>query len=175
MSKTILLTSFATWLSHQRSNSSDDLLQALLKTHSSSSLHVLRQLPVDFDLAPQQTIARVKQLQPDLIVCCGMAEGRTKLSLESRAVANEVLSPNVDLERLVAGLPHTEISHDAGRFVCNWLYHTVLKQVQGTEQDCLFVHVPVLTAANLQPIAADFRCIVDRILQADQAFPAASA
>lgn len=166
MSKTVLLTSFKTWLPHQRSNSSDDLLQALLKTHPPSRLHFLRQLPVDFDLAPQQTIDRVNQLQPDRVVCCGMAEGRTKLSVEFQAVADEVLHPKTDLDLLVAGLPHTEISRDAGRFVCNWLYYAMLKHFQGTEQDCLFVHVPVLTAENLPTIAADFCCIVDRILQA---------
>ena len=52
MSKKVLLTSFSTWLPHQKSNSSDDLLHEVTKDDSlPASLTTLRQLPVDIHLA----------------------------------------------------------------------------------------------------------------------------
>jgi pyroglutamyl-peptidase len=166
MSKILLLTSFTTWEPHQHSNASDDLLLELLKTEPTlPSLHLLRQLPVNFELAPEQAIAHVNQLQPDIVICCGMAESRISLTVESRAVTqNEVLYTKANLERLVLGLAVTEISHDAGEFVCNWLYHALLKHLQNTETICLFVHVPILTAENLEAIVTDFRLLIARLL-----------
>lgn len=160
---------------HQLSNSSDDLLAEVMRGNPPSSWHFLRQLPVDFELAPQRAIAHVTQLQPDVVVCCGMAESRTQLSVESRAIfPNETLYTTVDLPRLVAGLTVTEISEDAGRFVCNALYYALLKQFrwqpeqqyprqQYSERQCLFVHVPVLTDENGGAIASDFQQILKRL------------
>jgi pyroglutamyl-peptidase len=171
MSKTVLLSSFATWEPHQRSNSSDDLLLEVLKANlypplHSPSLHFLRQLPVDFELAPQQAIAQVNLLQPDIVICCGMAEHRTKLTVESRAVTHsETLYTRVNLDRLIAGLTMTEISHDAGQFVCNWLYQAMLKHLQSSERLCLFVHVPILTPKNSSAIESDFCRLIERMLE----------
>jgi pyroglutamyl-peptidase len=166
MSKTLLLTSFTTWEPHQRSNASDDLILELLKTEPTlPSLHLLRQLPVNFELAPEQAIAHVNQLQPDIVICCGMAASRVNLTVESRAVTqNEVLYTKANLERLVLGLAVTEISDDAGQFVCNWLYYALLKHLQNTETICLFVHVPILTAENSEAIVTDFRLLIARLL-----------
>jgi len=128
--------------------------------------HVLRQLPVDFQQAPEQAIAAIHRLQPDRVVACGMAENRTRLSLESRAVGEgEVLHTGFDLAWLMADLTFTEISHDAGRFVCNALYHALLQEQQSIypHMQCLFVHVPPLTAANRDAIMTDFQTILDRI------------
>ena len=86
MRKQTLLTSFATWMPHQRSNSSDDLLGRIEET-GRRSFHFLRRLPVDFQLAPKLVIAKLDELQPDVLICCGMAEERDKLSLESTASA----------------------------------------------------------------------------------------
>ena len=51
MTQKVLLTSFQTWLEHQKSNSSDDLLNTIssskIYNHESNSLFFLRQLPVD--------------------------------------------------------------------------------------------------------------------------------
>jgi pyroglutamyl-peptidase len=169
MSKTLLLTSFTTWEPHQRSNASDDLILELLKTEPTlSSVHLLRQLPVDFELAPKQAIAHINQLQPDIVICCGMAESRVSLTVESRAVTqNQVLYTKANLERLVLGLAMTEISHDAGQFVCNWLYYALLKHLHDTKTICLFVHVPVLTAENSEAIVTDFRLLITRLLAWD--------
>lgn len=165
--RTVLLTSFTTWKVHQRSNSSDDLLLELLKTPVSPSMHVFRHLPVNVPVAKEIAISKIQQLQPQIVLCCGMAEARPKLSMESRAImGNRVLHTTVNLKALIAGLDWTEISEDAGRFVCNGLYYAILNHLQSNYPDthCVFVHVPILTANNRESIVADFSLILERVL-----------
>jgi len=167
MSRKILLTSFDTWEPHQKSNSSDDLIAAILQREQlPDNLYFLRKLPVDFQLAPEKTIAHINQLKPDIIICCGMAESRKTLSIESNAKAEDkVLTPSIDIARLIAGLSVTEISHDAGKFVCNSLYYSVLKLIHEMKlnSQCLFIHVPILTEANLEQVVREFLLILQRL------------
>jgi pyroglutamyl-peptidase len=163
----ILLTSFDTWMPHQKSNSADDLLDKISGIASLPySLTFLRKLPVDFQLAPLQVIAKIIELQPDVIICCGMAESRSELTLESCAMCEEeTLRTNVKLEELLTDLTITQISHDAGKFVCESLYYSVLKYLknQHLKIKCIFVHVPILTTENIQPIITDFLSIINSI------------
>lgn len=91
----LLLTSFQPWLAHQRSNASDDLLLALQDLTTRGALAgqdlarqesgghtpklghciLLRNLPVSL----RRVIAHYN---PWAIVACGMAEGRSHLTLE---------------------------------------------------------------------------------------------
>lgn len=165
--RTVLLTSFAVWRTHQRSNSSDDLLLALVHRYQSPLLHVFRQLPVNVPVAQALTIAKIQQLQPQVVLCCGMAEARDRLNLEARAVVGDrVLQTSMNLNRLTKNLKNTEISRDAGRFVCNGLYYAILNYLQSYHPSiqCLFVHVPVLTIHNQADIVADFSLILERVL-----------
>jgi pyroglutamyl-peptidase len=152
---------------HQSSNSSDDLILELLQYRTvSPSLHVARQLPVDFQQAPLQVIALVNRLRPDGVVCCGMSEQRSQLTLESRAIArHETLTTPFDLDELATGLPHVTISDDAGRFVCNYLYYSLLRYIrdQRLSTRCLFVHVPVLTEENRSHLLNDFQKVLHRV------------
>jgi pyroglutamyl-peptidase len=134
----------------------------------SEQVHDLRKLPVDFQLAPKKVIACMQQLQPNLVICCGMAEQRSRLSVESNGKhEEEVLHTKVDLHPLIEDLPFTEISHNAGRFVCNYTYYSVLKHIQDHQLStkCLFVHVPVLTQANLEPAIQDFSVLLERLIR----------
>lgn len=168
MLRTVLLTSFATWKPYQISNSADDLLQTISHLGAmSASLHLLRQLPVNVPIAQEIAITKIQQLQPQFVLCCGMAESRLKLSLESRAVVgNKMLCTTVDTKQLVEGLSITEISHDAGRFVCNGLYYAILNYLRQGSPDtrCAFVHVPLLSSHNREAIVADFCRILERVL-----------
>lgn len=166
MNPRLLLTSFTTWKPEQPSNASDDLLHWFIQQHPTESLHFLRQLPVDFDLAPQTAIAHLTQLQPDGILCCGMAESRQRLTVESQAVKGDrILKTSLNLELLIEDLSFTDISHDAGDFVCNRLYFDTLEhlQNQGSECFCLFLHVPMLTAENQAFVQADFYAILEKL------------
>lgn len=171
MSGSLLLTSFTTWKPEQPSNSSDDLLgaiasQAPMSMPSTLALHFLRQIPVDFTLAPRRVIRQIEHLQPSAVICCGMGESRTYLDLESTAFAEpRSLRTAIDLDWLASDLPMTRISHDAGRFVCNGLYYTVLNYIEHHRPGlpCVFVHVPRLTPANQASIVQDFWVVLGRM------------
>lgn len=164
MSSKILLTSFETWLSHQSSNSSDDLLIQLQKRHSfSQNLQFLRQLPVDIPRASERVIKAIETLNPELIICCGMAERRYHLTLESNARGNsQIRFTSINLVKLVEPLSYTTISHDAGQFVCEGLYYQVLSHVQNPsrQRQALFIHVPIFTPANYSKILEDVQQIL---------------
>ena len=81
---TILLTSFAPWLCHHCSNSSDDLLVSIQDNYAKKLLF-LRQLPVNTHRASERVIKAIQDKKPDFVICCGMAESRYRLSLESQA------------------------------------------------------------------------------------------
>lgn len=166
MSFKILLTSFTTWLPHQKSNASDDLLEIISQVPSDEQLIFLRKLPVDFQLAPQLVRAKINQVNPDGIICCGMAESRDKLTVESRAFKGlEMIKTNVDLDNLVADLKATKISNNAGRFVCERLYYETLKYISDCllTTKCIFVHIPPLTPQNSALITSDFLAIIRRL------------
>ncbi len=161
----ILITSFSGWKPHHSSNASDDLLQRVIDKKA-RPLHHLRRIPVDFELAVRHVLERFDALKPKVLICCGMAERRSKLNVESRAVLDgNMLETRVNLKRLTADLPMTRISHNAGKFVCNTLYYRALEHVhaQPTGHHCLFVHVPVLTEENSQGLEEDFAAIIERL------------
>jgi pyroglutamyl-peptidase len=162
-----LLTSFATWRPDQPSNASDDLLVEILdRIPVPDTFRVLRQLPVDFHLAPTQAITHITALEPEWIVCCGMAESRHQLNVERQATCgHHTLTTNVDLNTLTQNLEQTAISCDAGQFVCNHLYYSVLSHLENQKlsSQCIFVHVPILTPGNKESILTDFLILLQRI------------
>lgn len=167
MTKTLLLTSFTTWESHQFTNSSDDLVLDILKSGECiDGFHSLRLLPVDFRFAMEQAIARFNQLRPQIVVLCGMAESRQRLNLETTAYAgSKVRCTTLDVAALADGLTMTDISHDPGRFVCNGLYYAMLSyfHLHQVNSQCLFVHVPRLLPENRTAIVNDFWMLLRRL------------
>ena len=169
MKSKILLTSFQTWLTHQKSNSSDDLLAILQQQNlnfNEADLFFLRHLTVDTQLASEQVISQIKTIKPKAIICCGMAEFRQKLTIENKAICNtSCLYTSVNLLELTNQLTVTEISQDAGKFVCEGLYYQVLQYTQSLPQNipCIFVHVPILNQNNLTSIQQDFYSIIKYI------------
>lgn len=164
-----MITSFPPWRAHQRSNSSDDLIAEL---HSLGKLPAgtewLRQVPVSFQLAPTQVIGEIQRLRPRLVICCGMAEERSCLSLERQARGDShTHQTSLDLSALIAETTLTEISDDAGSFVCNHLYYSVLDFIDRADWDmtAVFVHVPVLTLENRAVILEDFEAIAQKLIQ----------
>jgi pyroglutamyl-peptidase len=167
MAKKILLTSFTTWLPHQKTNSSDDLLEKIAQlNYTFAALTFLRQLPVNIQLANDIVIKKIQVIEPDLIICCGMAERRQYLSLESNATCNgRILQTKIDLKKLVKENDRIKISHNAGKFVCEGLYYSVLERIARDRlpASCLFVHVPILTTQNFNLVLNDFEFILQRI------------
>lgn len=167
MSRKILLTSFQTWLPHQTSNSSDDLLSQLPKHRFLDRYSILlRGLPVEPQKASKRVLLGIQMLEPQAIICCGMAESRSHLTVESNAwCGSRQLKTNVDLEALTADIPRISISHEAGKFVCEALYYEVLNylEIMNLSIPCIFVHVPLLSASNLAQTVEDFLMLVEKI------------
>ncbi|MCH3910005.1 MAG: hypothetical protein LKJ81_02050 [Bacilli bacterium] len=109
----------------------------------------------------------MKETKPSLTISFGLASQRKKISLEERAYnlmgakcvdedgimlngkkiidgGDEILSTNLQLASLSSALQNegfdVEVSHDAGRFICNEVYYLGLKNVK----TALFVHLPPL-------------------------------
>ncbi|MGB2926119.1 MAG: peptidase C15 [Limnothrix sp.] len=160
----ILLTSFRPWLAHHHSNSSDDLLgQIQAIAFPKHELMFLRHLPVETEAASQKTIQAIATQKPDAVICCGMAESRTKLTVEAQAFAQaKHYETTVNLSTLTQQLKFTKISHDAGKFVCEGLYFSVLEHIhqQQLKIAAIFLHIPLLTDENNQLIMQDFRQII---------------
>ena len=167
----LLLTSFQTWLPHQTSNSSDDLLEIIEKRRSDlDSLFFLRKLPVNIELAADRVIEAIETVNPQGIICCGMAKSRNEITVESNAVCGKnCIFTKVNLDRLVNRLINTKISHNAGKFVCEGLYYQILKYIQETNLyiPCIFVHIPPINTNNLNAIRQDFITII-RFMQFTQ-------
>jgi len=167
MSCSILLTSFAPWRAHQQSNSSDDLLLYLQRQQVLPANSVLlRQLPVNYELAPAIVMAKLLELHPRLVLCCGMAENRPWLTLEQTGRWQQtVRHTSLDLAQLMRDTQMTQISSYAGTYVCNYLYFRVLDVIERHRwpTQALFIHVPVLTLANRTMVMADIALILHRL------------
>lgn len=165
----VLITSFQTWKAHQLSNSSDDLV-AELHTHSrlpSNSIWI-RNVPVSFELAPVRVISELCQHRPQAIICCGMAENRPHLSLEQRATkAEKQLHTSINLQHLLQRTLLSEISYDAGNYVCNRLYYSVLESIQkySLPTVAVFAHIPLLKGERKRLVLNDFSTIAQRLAQ----------
>ncbi len=177
----ILITSFTTWLPHQKSNSADDLLE-LIFSLSTLDLVLLRHLPVDVDRATKQVIKTIAQSQPIALVCCGMAESRDNLAIEVQAFPPHKssshleshppspLTTTVELAQITQGLTTTTLSYDAGKFVCEGLYYKMLDYLGKFSPPfpCIFVHVPLLTPENQSVIMAEFSLILKNLANSDK-------
>jgi pyroglutamyl-peptidase len=175
----LLLTSFAPWRAHQPSNAADDLV-ALLQTRNQlpPDTLLMRHLPVHFQLAPCQVITATFQSRPAVVVCCGMAENRSLLNLETTArwqAEQHVTSLN--LNDLMQGTQWTTLSDDAGDYVCNYLYFRLLSYLQRHRLPIhgLFIHVPLLTEHNRELIADDFSLILSRLRALRSPLPLSAA
>ena len=129
-------------------------------------------LPVEFYRSAEILLEKVKQIQPDLVIAFGQAEGRTAINPEKFAInlddaripdnsgderKDVVIDKNgsdsyvttLPIEMMVdamkrAGYP-AEISLSAGTFVCNHIFYKLQKILSGSNIRSGFVHLPLVT------------------------------
>ena len=129
-------------------------------------------LPVEFDRSAEILLEKVKQIQPNLVIAFGQAEGRTAINPEKFAInlddaripdnsgderKDVVIDKNgsdsyvttLPIEMMVdamkrAGYP-AEISLSAGAFVCNHIFYKLQKTLSGSNIRSGFVHLPLVT------------------------------
>lgn len=121
-----------------------------------------RVLPVAYERGPDEAVATARSAGAALVVGLGVAVGRERVAVEARAVrvcegpdvdgwcpevpgdGPEVVRSTLDVPALAAALG-ADVSHDAGRYVCNaWLYRVT----RALDVPVGFVHVP---PAGLHP------------------------
>lgn len=127
-------------------------------------------LPVSFREAAARILQLIDELQPDAILCLGLAAGRSKVSIERFAVnyyegtdnsglliEGSVITQDGPVAFFAAapvrsmadhitrnGLP-AEVSNTAGVYVCNYVFYRVLHSLeQRGNQDLpvAFLHIP---------------------------------
>ncbi|MEM9948316.1 MAG: peptidase C15 [Cyanobacteria bacterium P01_D01_bin.36] len=163
----LLITTFQPWRAHQPSNSSDDLIAALAERRQLPANSIwIRNVPVSFELAPIRVISELYQHRPHTILCCGMAENRPYLSLEQQAIKGcSVLHTSLDLKQMLQNTQLSQISYNAGSFVCNELYYRILESIQKYKLPtaAVFVHIPILEGARKQLVLEDFMAIANSL------------
>ena len=126
-------------------------------------------LPVVYDKCWEVLKEAIISHKPDVVICCGLANKRTVISLEKQALnimdatipdnagvlysgqaifenGVDSLETSLNLDILfnqlsTSGIP-AEISLSAGKYVCNNLYYHLLYNQQKYGYKGLFVHVP---------------------------------
>ena len=151
MSATFLVTGFEPFAEH-RNNSSWDALQLLRPTWSDAI--VTLRLPVDYGAAHAELRRALVRLRPRAVLCTGLARGEV-FRIEQRArcpiaLAHEPGEPESrgrwpwdEMQRAldeagVRGIP----SEDAGQYVCESTYWSLLNCSSAPAEFAAFLHVP---------------------------------
>ena len=152
-------------------NSSQLVVEAISK-ESFSGLDLFTViLPVEFGKAADVLLSKVKELDPEIIIAFGQAEGRKALTPEKIAInldsaripdnAGELRGNKVIIEKGVDGyfstLPiekmveavkacglESEISLSAGAFLCNHIFYHLQHQLLESGVKSGFVHLPLV-------------------------------
>ncbi|MBR3098431.1 MAG: pyroglutamyl-peptidase I [Clostridia bacterium] len=128
-------------------------------------------LPVVFGMAGEKVVSLVEELKPSLVLCTGVAGGRTAVTPEKIAVnwrqaripdneGNQPEAERIDpagpdgifsglpVERIVEELREkgypAEVSYTAGTYVCNDVFYLLMDHLRktGLEIPAGFIHVP---------------------------------
>lgn len=163
----IIVTGFEPFGGAQ-SNPSWEAVRLMPEEVEGHRIHRLR-LPVVFGQAGDALMEAVRRLRPDLVLLCGVAQGRQAVTPELVAINwrmaslpdnggqlsnGEKIAPEgpaaymteLPVQRMVetleaAGLP-ARLSLSAGAYVCNDLYYRALAEERAHGYCCAFVHVP---------------------------------
>jgi pyroglutamyl-peptidase len=133
----------------------------------------LEVLPVEYEKSVDQMLSLIREIEPEIILALGQAEGRSRVSFERIAInlddaripdnagtlrANQQISEGGDVAYM-ANLPVREIveklkrqglpaeeSLSAGAFVCNHLFYSVMNHLESSKGDCWmdFIHLPLI-------------------------------
>lgn len=144
-------------------------------------------LPVSYARAAEALRAALREREPELVLCFGLAETRTAISVERFAhnldeasTADNDAAPGsgaeiepagplavrstLPVDEIVVslrerGLP-AEVSRDAGGYLCNHVFYVLLRTLDAGSRGG-FVHVPPLDVLPLEQLAEAARCIVE--------------
>ena len=167
---TVLVTGFEPF-NNAKLNPSEQLALALKPNDVPGAQILTKVLPVVYGQAAEQLLALVEEHKPDVVICFGLAEGRTGITPERFAVnmddasiadnaghlrTDQKIHPDgpvafestLPIKELVAairseGIP-AAVSLSAGTFVCNHIFYELQRTLAKTEVQSGFVHVPLM-------------------------------
>lgn len=167
----VLVTGFEPF-NNAKLNPSEQLALALKPDDVPGAQILTKVLPVVYGQAAEQLLALVEEHKPDVVICFGLAEGRTGITPERFAVnmddasiadnaghlrTDQKIHPDgpvafestLPIKELVAairseGIP-AAVSLSAGTFVCNHIFYELQRALAQTEVQSGFVHVPLMT------------------------------
>ena len=154
-------------------------------------------VPVVFDKAAGEVIAKAEEIKPEAILCLGQAAGRSKVTPEYVGInfRNARIADNAGLqplrEKIVPDGPDAyfstlpvfdmaeaitkndlpgEVSYSAGTYVCNDLLYSLLHHYNGTNVRVAFMHLPLSPkqVTNFQP-CMEISDMVDAVVSAIEA------
>jgi pyroglutamyl-peptidase len=167
----VLVTGFEPF-NNAKLNPSEQLALALKPDDVPGAQILTKVLPVVYGEAAERLLALVTEHNPDVVICFGLAEGRTGITPERFAVNMDDASiadnsghvridqpihhdgplafeTSLPIKELVAairseGIPAT-VSLTAGTFVCNHIFYELQRALADTSIQSGFVHVPLMT------------------------------
>lgn len=167
----VLVTGFEPF-NNAKLNPSEQLALALNSDDVPGAQILTKVLPVVYGQAADQLLALVEEHKPDVVLCFGLAEGRTGITPERFAVnmddasiadnaghlrTDQRISPEgptafestLPIKELVAairseGIP-ASVSLTAGTFVCNHIFYELQRALAGTNVQSGFIHVPLMS------------------------------
>ncbi|MEI7419269.1 MAG: pyroglutamyl-peptidase I [Actinomycetes bacterium] len=167
----VLVTGFEPF-NNAKLNPSEQLALALKPDDVPGAQILAKVLPVVYGEAAERLLALVAEHNPDVVICFGLAEGRTGITPERFAVnmddasiadnsghlrIDQPIHPDgplafestLPIKELVAairseGIPAT-VSLTAGTFVCNHIFYELQRALADTSIQSGFVHVPLMT------------------------------
>lgn len=157
----ILITAFEPFM-NIKTNSSYEALKNLNQKNDITKVFLPVKLHESFSILKKH----IDKIQPDIIILCGQAASRSKISIETKA--KNVLGPSIDITDeitsniiikdgpiayysnfptvealsylLQSDIP-VELSNDAGGYICNALYYQVMHNYPNIET--VFIHLPL--------------------------------
>jgi pyroglutamyl-peptidase len=144
-------------------------------------------LPVSYARAADALRTALRERDPELVLCFGLAENRTAVSVErfahnldeastsdndAAAGSGAEIEPGgplacpstLPVDEIVSALRErdipAEVSRDAGGYLCNHVFY-VLTRTLGDDRIGGFVHVPPLDVLPLERLVEAARCIVE--------------
>jgi pyroglutamyl-peptidase len=158
-------------------NPSELLINVLEREHIPGVELFTAVLPVEFDRSTEILLEKIKQVQPELVIAFGQAEGRTAITPEKIAInlddaripdnsgdqrRNQAIDENgmdgyfstLPIDAMVNAMKHAghpaEISLSAGTFVCNHIFYQLQKSLRDSGIRSGFVHLPLATEQSAE-------------------------
>lgn len=186
---TVLVTGFGPFSNHVE-NSSWITVQELAKMNIANYNLVTKELPVSYNIVSQVVPLLWQEHKPKLTVHCGMSETRSCITIEKLARkkgyfhcdinglmpncneccsdGNEVIYSAIDVSKVVDDVScspvcvKTELSEDAGLYLCEFSYYTSLNINRNT----IFVHIPAINNPyNAQEMGETLAAIISSTLK----------